>query len=300
MEFSSPFEKKIEVVFVSDFFVQDVVGGAELTTEALIKGAPCRTYRIRSHQLSEDLIHKNSEKYWVFGNFANLNFDLIPFIAKSLNYSILEYDYKFCKFRSVEKHEFVEKIACKCEETQLAELVQNFFLSAKKVWWMSKNQLEFQTSKIPKLIDCNSEVLSSVFDVETLHRFQKLNASNIDRSPNALIFESPNWLKGTANAIDWCKSNGMDFDLVRDVDYDTMLNVLRKHKTLVYLPNAKDTCPRMVIEAKLLGCELVLNENVQHKDEHWFNAETEQILDYLNFRTKVFWNNTLANSGAFV
>jgi hypothetical protein len=299
MEFLNLFEKKLEVVFVSDFFVQDVIGGAELTTEALIKSAPLKTYKIRSKQLSKEIIQKNAEKYWVFGNFVGLDPGLISLITKTLNYSILEYDYKFCKFRSVEKHEYIEKNVCNCENTKSAELVQTFFLSARKVWWMSKNQLDFQISKLPKLIGCNNEVLSSVFDDATLNQIQKLKESDTNRS-DALIFDSSNWLKGTSNAIQWCEKNNLKFNLIKDVDYDTMLNVLRKHKTLVYLPNAKDTCPRLVIEAKLLGCELVLNDNVQHKDETWFKESVDQTLNYLNSRTKVFWNNTTLNSGVFI
>jgi hypothetical protein len=290
MEFVNPFEKKIEIVFASDFFVQDVVGGAELSTEALIKSSPYKTYQIRTNQLTKDLILKNKEKYWVFGNFANLDFKLIPLIAAELNYSVLEYDYKFCKFRSVEKHEFVEKTVCNCKNTTLAELIQLFFCSAKKVWWMSKNQLDFQKGKLQKISECNNEILSSIFDIQTLNKIQNLNSTSVDRS-KALIFDSLNWLKGTKNAIEWCEKNNVQFDLVGNVDYDSMLSILRKHQTLVYLPNAKDTCPRMVIEAKLLGCELILNENVQHKDESWFIDSNDDMMTYLKNRTQIFWDS---------
>jgi len=100
-------------------------------------------------------------------------------------------------------------------------------------------------------------------------------------------------LKGANNAIDWCKSNSINFTLVKDIAYDAMLESMRKHQLLVYLPNAKDTCPRMVIEAKLLGCELIINENVQHKDESWFLGSNEQILDYLASRPNAFWRDSL-------
>ena len=59
----------------------------------------------------------------------------------------------------------------------------------------------------------------------------------------------------------------------------------------VYLPEGGDTCPRMVIEAKLLGCELILNENVQHKDELWFNTEdTFETEAYLYAARDRFWS----------
>jgi hypothetical protein len=47
----------------------------------------------------------------------------------------------------------------------------------------------------------------------------------------------------------------------------------------------------MVIEAKLLGCKLILNENVQHKDEPWFATENlEEIFQYLSDAPSRFWN----------
>ena len=64
----SPFEDptvklapKAQVVFVSDMFVQDYVGGAELTTEALIKSAPYEIARIRSKQLTPQVIQDNRD-----------------------------------------------------------------------------------------------------------------------------------------------------------------------------------------------------------------------------------------------
>jgi hypothetical protein len=290
MEFISPFEKKTEIVFVSDFFVQDLIGGAELSTDALIKSSPYKTYLIRSNQLTKDLILKNKEKYWIFGNFTNLNFNLIQVISEILNYQVVEYDYKFCKYRSIEKHEFIEKTKCNCNESQLAKLIEIFFKSAHKVWWMSKEQLRFQLNNLPNLGGCNNEVLSSIFDEKTLKKLNELRNNNSSRK-GALILDSNNWLKGTAESVNWCNENSVEFSLVKDLQYDDMLRIMRSHEHLVYLPNARDTCPRMVIEAKLLGCELVLNDNVQHRNEPWFNATHHDILNYLNGRTRMFWES---------
>ena len=43
----------------------------------------------------------------------------------------------------------------------------------------------------------------------------------------------------------------------------------------------------MIIEAKLLGCKLILNDNVQHKEESWFETR-ESIYSYMRERTSVF------------
>ena len=89
-----------DIVFVSDMFVGDYVGGAELTSEALITSSPFSVCRIKSQHLTPELLEHGFKKYWIFGNTANLNQELIPDIIANLNYSVLEYDYKYCAWRS--------------------------------------------------------------------------------------------------------------------------------------------------------------------------------------------------------
>jgi glycosyltransferase involved in cell wall biosynthesis len=69
------------------------------------------------------------------------------------------------------------------------------------------------------------------------------------------------------------------------------LEKLATAEGFVYLPKGGDTCPRMVIEAKLLGCEMHLNDNVQHAKEEWFATDDlEAIHEYLYAARGLFWN----------
>ena len=90
-----------DVVFVADMFEEDYAGGAEITTQAIIDSAPSyvRIHKIKCSQVSEKTIESGYNKYWVFGNFSNLDFNLLPLLVKNVKYSVLEYDYKFCKYR---------------------------------------------------------------------------------------------------------------------------------------------------------------------------------------------------------
>ena len=45
-----------EVVFVSDMFVEDYVGGAELTTQALIDTSPFEVYKLHSRDVTLDTL----------------------------------------------------------------------------------------------------------------------------------------------------------------------------------------------------------------------------------------------------
>ena len=74
--------------------------------------------------------------------------------------------------------------------------------------------------------------------------------------------------------------------------YVKVLETLAQAEGLCFLPSGADTCPRLVIEAKLLGCKLNLNEHVQHVEEDWFNTDNlEETEQYLRAVSKRFWNS---------
>ena len=74
-----------------------------------------------------------------------------------------------------------------------------------------------------------------------------------------------------------------------------MLQKFATYKGFIFLPRGYDTCPRTVIEAKLLNCQLITNDYVQHKNESWFNGSSEDAMLYLRSRTKLFWDKEFCN-----
>jgi glycosyltransferase involved in cell wall biosynthesis len=304
--FSSPFEntqnkikipENADVVVVADMFVEDYVGGAELTTEAIINSCPLNVFKVHSKFVDLELLEQGHEKYWVFGNFSFLDLELLPTIVANMKYSILEYDYKFCKYRSPEKHETVENTPCDCNNHEHGKLISAFMYGAQSLWWMSEKQQEKYLSIFPFLDEKENTVLSSVFD-ETFFLAIKMLKEKYENSERKgwLVLGSTSWIKGTDAAKEWCEENNKDYQLIVGWPYEKVLEEMAQAKGFVYLPSGGDTCPRMVIEAKLLGCELHLNENVQHKDEIWF--ETEDPFDteaYLYAARERFWNAILAS-----
>ena len=287
-----------QIIFVADMFAEDYVGGAELTTEALITSSPLNVVKIRSKEVTMDLLKEGIEKYWIFGNFAGLNPQLIPSIVGNLHYSILEYDYKYCKYRSPEKHHISTGLPCDCHNQMNGKLISAFFYGAENLWWMSEGQKEKYTTMFPFLLEKSNIVLSSVFDKKTLGAIKLLREKTSSESlprKGWIVLGSDSWVKGADAAKQWCEKNQKDHEVVWNLSYDELLAKLSIAEGFVYLPAGKDTCPRMVIEAKLLGCKLQLNDNVQHKDEEWFDTDDIQsIEDYLYAATGLFWNGTIA------
>lgn len=278
------------VIFVADLFAENYAGGAELTTEALIKKSPFEVIKIHARNLTMDHLRAHKDDTWVFGNFASLDFNLIPAIATNLRYTVLEYDYKFCKYRSIEKHLAESGQPCDCHEKEIGKIVSAFYYAADHVFWMSQDQKKRYTDRFPFLDEKNSTVLSSVFDD---HFFSSVSSlTNKGKRSGWIVLGSKSWIKGADDAERWCIDNNKKYEIVWDVPYDQMLQRLATSEGFVYLPKGGDTCPRMVIEAKLLGCEVVTNGNVQHAQEEWFQGLPDDVCAYLRNRPDVFWGIT--------
>ena len=271
------------IVFVADAFVEQYGGGAELTTDALLKTSLLPVKKILSHELTlRDLEHYKG-CFWIFGNFAAVREEYLLYAIKNLAYSVLEYDYKYCKYRSPEKHIEAEG-ACNCHNTRVGKIRSVFIAKSRINWWMSESQRDLQRKVFPFM---SGQVLSSVFSSDTLNYIETLETNN--KKDNWIILNSSSWIKGVGDAVKYAKQNNLQYELVGGLNYKEFLMKLASSKGLIFLPPGGDTCPRMVIEAKLLGCELILNNNVQHKDEAWFETR-ESCFEYLRTRTSVFWD----------
>lgn len=308
--FNSPFAeaemhisnmKKLEsadVIFVADAFLEDYRGGAELSTEALFKSAvqyDVNVAKIKSSEVNMAMLEQHFQKYWVFFNIASLNWELIPTIITNLDYTVVEYDFKYCKWRSPEKHAHVEGSECDCNESTHGKLYSSLLYGAKQVMYMSEAQKQLYESKFEFLANSKSSyVLSSVFDEEFFVKLAKFreNSAELERNDKWLVLASPSWIKGYDDSIKVCKQKGYDYEEVWGLSYDEMLAKLATSKGLLFHPAGGDTCPRIVIEAKAFGCELDINENVMHKDEEWFTGSVDQMVEYLYASRNSFWEQT--------
>jgi len=275
------------VVFVSDLFEHEYFGGAEATLAAIMSSCPYVNHKIHASDLTEQIIKDNVNKIFVFGNFSTINPQLLPVISRFLKYVVCEFDFKFCQYRLPQLH--VEKTGkCDCATQDIGRLISNFFSNAKQLWFMSEKQRQVYLDNFPQL-SRNSDVLSSVFDQKTLNKIKSLR--NNEKNDTWIVLGSKSWVKGFKNAKQYCEKNDMKYEVVWNLPYDQLLEKLSKSKGIVYLPVGQDTCPRFCIEGKLLNCELILNEFVQHKDEHWFSERVECVEMYLQSAHQRFWDN---------
>lgn len=71
---------------------------------------------------------------------------------------------------------------------------------------------------------------------------------------------------------------------------EDMAAVYARAGTVVHLPDQLWAGERVVLEAKLCGCEVVVNSNVGHASWPWFSTDTrEQLADRLSRAPYTFW-----------
>tara|TARA_R100001129_G_scaffold173245_1_gene144508 strand:+ start:1462 stop:2313 length:852 start_codon:yes stop_codon:yes gene_type:complete len=276
-------------VFVADYFSNQVKGGAEFTTDSIIQfNSGNEIVKINCQSVTPEIINRYKDYHWIVGNFSLLNDKLKINFCKNLSYSLIEYDYKFCKYRSIMKHKAIEGRDCDCVQTLEGKINSAFYGYAEKIWFMSENQREVFLSFVSTIKSDKTEVLSSIFSSGDL-RFMNSIKDN-EKGDNFLILGSDSWIKGTKECIVFAEENNLSYEVISGMPYHELLIKMSTSRGLIFRPLGLDTCPRIVIEAKLLGCELILNDNVQHKDEEWFSGNTEECLSYLQSRPKTFWN----------
>lgn len=279
-----------KIVFVADVFADEYAGGAELTTEALVESCPFDYIKIKSKDVTIQTLEMYKDAFWIFGNFVFLNLQLVPTIAANIRYAVLEYDYKFCKYRSIEKHQSETGEPCDCSESQRGKLISAFFYAADKLFWMSNEQEERYIEFFP-FLELHGRVLGSVFSRKDLQLMDFLKGGSTNQT-HWLVQDSDSWIKNKAAAIEWCKDNDHDVKLFKGYTRTQLLNAMHDAEGFCFLPSGGDTCPRVVIEAKVLGCDLKINENVQMAKEAWFDRGTpDSIVNHLKDLPNRFWHD---------
>mgnify|MGYP003133931894 FL=1 len=289
-------KKNYDYIFVSDMFLDQYTGGAELSLQTLIDSIPEKEnveyLKINSANVTEQMVRAYHDKKWIFGNIAQLDSNILSTVSKTIqDYYFVEYDYKYCEYRNPVLYQFLEDEECSYADTDRGLAITEFINSSKKTFFMSSRQKNIYLSDLPSIEESRLCVLSSTFDEEFFENIENLSRKTEDRTETWLVLGSRSWIKGSSQSEQWCKNNNLEYEVISGLEPRQVLEKMSTAKGVCFLPTGYDTCPRFVIEAKLLGCELELNDYVQHADEDWFNTDDlGSIKEYLKSRVSFFWS----------
>lgn len=243
------------IIFLSDFFVEDILGGAELSTEVVIEDLTKRGYKIKKVRCI-DFNNSLLNKKLVITNFASLSEYHKQLISINSNYIIIERDQKFVRSRNLTSYK--NFIAPNSEIVN-----REFYRNAKSVLCL--------TSKHTELTRINLG-LSNIIDIGSTHfseRQIKMIESNITDSNNGryAIVDG----KKSDIAIKFCQKNNIDYDLIPRQDYPDLMKTLSNYIGLVFFSHHFESFCRLLVEAKILGLKIITDNRSGCTYEPWFN-----------------------------
>lgn len=300
-EYSIP--RLAEFVWAEDFFVEEILGGAELTSDAIIRGCnrPHLLKHMHSASLTESLVKANRHKTWIFGNQTQVPFHVLDmFMSLGIRYYFFEYDYKPCIYRSIKKHEVNTGKPCDCHLNDYGKFQAMWMSNARKIFWCSTRQKDQFYRIYPEYAagrDPSRDVIQwSTFYPESILKMRELREARlrgeVEVQDRWIVLDSDSWIKGTEESVKFCRENNMNFQLVKNVSNDEFLRLLNTSKGLAFLPLDIDVGSRMKIESLLVGAKSITNNNVLPSFEPLIMAgNIEDIELWLLDGPARFWRN---------
>ena len=183
----------MKIAFISDFFLKETHGGAEIVDDFLIK-------KISSHH---DIIKKKSIHFscsddydlWIISNFTHLAKTSIEFL-KSKRYIIIEHDHKFSRTRDVSKF---PKHLIPADQVINSE----FYRKAELVFCQSQSHATTTIDNL--LLDNVANFGCSFWSNECLDLLE--NLSETKKVVEYAFLESTNPIKGSFESKVFCTKN---------------------------------------------------------------------------------------------
>jgi hypothetical protein len=259
-------------------------GGAELTDAAAIAACPWSVTTRRFRELSPG--EAKGYDVLVVANSQSASAEQLAEIAGTGRHIAFEHDLRVCRWRgnfpvSIDPaHRRFQRCACP------HPALRGFFASAAGVVFLTAFQ-ERIYRKNPFFTCGPSRMLgSSLFELASLERASR---GSTERRDGTCVFASPHRIKGFRAARRYCRDHGIEPSLIRGLAPDDVLALFARSERFVYLPIGPEWAGRMVVEARLLGCEVVLNDNVGVSGEPFWGGSRAQALEFVADGPARFW-----------
>ena len=266
----------MKIVYISDFFVSDLMGGGELNDHelCLLLKEKCEVEKIRSFDLNPTNFKNYFGKkyFFIISNFTLLSSNTIDMLKKE-EYVIYEHDHKYIKQRN--------PAIFKNYEVPDNEIVhREFYKKAKAVLCQSKFHLSIlkKNLKISNLVNLSGNLwpMSSLDNMAERSKKEKEDKCSI--ISQVFSHKSPDL------CVQYCKNKNLDFELISSPDFETFLDLLGKNKRFVFLPQSPETLSRVIVEARMMGVEVITNGKVGAVHEPWFRLKGLELVEF--FRKK--------------
>ena len=268
------------VVFLSDFFISDGIGGAELNDSVLLKGLSAKGYsitKIKTTELTDEDVIKND--LFIVSNFIGLS-ERHKNMLMIKKYIIYEHDHKYVSTRNPAS--FPNFII---PQENLINV--DFYKRAHAVVVLSK----ICKDVIEKSLGINNVISigCSLWSKEKLDYISEICTTN--KKNKYCIINSNNLIKGTREAISYCKKNNLDYELIGPLPEKELLKKMSEYEFFIFIPHVLETLSRVVVEAKMLNCKVLTNTKlIGAASEPWYGQSGKDLISFMSTQVEAAIN----------
>lgn len=274
-----------KIIFVSDFFENNIRRGAEVCNTSLL-------FYLNNPETIESskLKYIDSTKFYIITNFIYLPEDTKKQLIKYKNYLIYEHDHKYI----ITRNPFLLPTGQNnpTGEVPFEYLInQEFYNNAKIVIC----QTQWHEEQLNKNLDClTTNIHGSFYSQEDLDIIKRINLSKSNTinkygifndaefiiMPNGQTMQQGPNIKNKKGALAYCITNKLPYMFIPRInDKENFWKTLCKFEHFVFLPDIPETCSRLLIETKMLGIDVITNDNSGAYYEDWFYLNGIELID---------------------
>lgn len=264
-------------------------GGAELTDAAALEACPFPLTQSSFKGLALEQLAAHD--VLLLGNSQSATREQLAAIARTGRHILFEHDLRICRLNgnfpsAIDPvHRLWER--CWCPHEDLQEVLR----SARGMIFLTRRQLEhYRANPFFRFSEARIRVLGcSLFSREFFEQLPAPGArGRAERRGSCALF-STSFIKGTREALAYIAERGWEARLLRDLPPDGVLATFREAERLVYLPRGLEPAGRMPVEARLNGCDVIVNDHVGVAGEHWWQGDRKEALEHLERAPVQFW-----------
>ena len=260
---------KNNIIYISDFFINEVRGGAELSDDVVINFLERSGLNIR--RITSNNFNPNVDKAstYIISNFTGLSEDKKNYLKKN-KYIIIERDQKYVKSRNTA--EYLNFVAPQSEVIN-----EDFYRNAKKVFCLTNHQADLFIKHIDlpnvaalgctQFSDKQLNILRNNLDSKKNNQYAIINGKRKDK------------------AIALCERENLKYNIIPNLPYRKFINELSNYKGIVFFSHAVESCCRLLIEARVLEMEIITDNRNGCTYENWFRTKKgEELLNFLEIK----------------
>jgi hypothetical protein len=263
-----------KIIFVADFFSNEINGGGELNNDefiSLVRQKGYEVFPIKSSSLTIDIIKNSKDCHYIFGNFLALPPSVYNCILESnIRYSIYEHDHKYLVTRDPSKYE--NHIAPK-------EHITNVQFYEKAVAIFCQSKLHKDTVQKNLKLDTIHNLSGNLWSSESLTLLRENSIK--EKREIVSIWNSTNPIKNTSKAVAYCKVKSLPYELLGPLPYDNFLNAIGKNDRFLFFPETMETLCRVVVEARMMNVKTMTNGHLGATSEDWFSLKGEELINLM-------------------